>query len=78
MKTKAIEILKEEYKKAGMEIAEEALEKTAEVLFEKVLPRIAIEDENPIVKSISGVVLLAYPALKPALQKATDLNHDGE
>lgn len=76
--SKSLEILKEELKEAGVEIAEEILEKTVHVLFEKALPRIAVEEESAVIKSVAGVALLAYPALKPAIDKATDLNHDGK
>lgn len=78
MKVKAVEILKEELKSAGVEVAEEVLEKVSTVLFEKALPRIVVEEENGAVKAVAGVLAMAYPALKPALEKATDLNRDGQ
>lgn len=78
MKSNALKIVGEEFKKAGIDMAEEVLEKAVEVLFEKALPRVAVEDDNAIAKSLSGVVMLAYPALKPAIAKATDINHDGQ
>lgn len=75
---KTVEILKEELKKEGIEVAEEVLEKTVKCVFEKVLPRIAIEEDNVAAKSVAGVALMVYPALKPVIEKATDLNHDGQ
>lgn len=78
MKSKALEIIKDEYKKEFPEMAEEVIEKAVDVLFEKALPRIVVEDENPAVKSVCGVLTMIYPALKPAIDKATDLNHDGK
>jgi hypothetical protein len=78
MKSKALEIIKEEYKKEFPGIAEETVEASVKVLFEKALPRIAVEEENAAVKSVAGVALMAYPALKPAIDKVTDLNHDGQ
>jgi hypothetical protein len=75
---KTVEILKEELKKEGVEVAEEVLEKTVKVVFEKVLPRVAVEEENAAAKSVAGVALMIYPALKPVIEKATDLNRDGQ
>lgn len=75
---KSLEIIKEELKAAGIEIAEEAAEKVIAVVFEKALPRIAVEEENAAVKSVAMVLGMAYPAVKPALEKATDFNRDGQ
>ena len=75
---KSLEIIKEELKKAGIEVAEEVAEKVVATVFEKALPRIAVEEDNAAVKSVAGVVLLAYPAVKPAIEKATDFNRDGQ
>lgn len=75
---KTVEILKEELKFAGVVVAEEVLEKVVEVIFEKALPRVVLEEENAALKSVAGVLAMIYPTLKPAIQKATDLNRDGE
>jgi hypothetical protein len=76
--SKELEIAKEEFKKAGIDVAEEVLESIVHTTCEKVVPRLVLESENPIVKSVAGVVAMAYPAMKPAIDKATDLNHDGQ
>lgn len=77
-KSVALKIIGEEFKKGGIDMAEEVLEKAVSIMFEKALPRIAVEDENVAVKSVAGVAIMAYPALKPAVDKMTDLNHDGQ
>lgn len=74
---KTLEIMKEEFKASGVEVAEEVLEKAVSVLFEKVLPRVVAEEENAAVKSVAGVLALVYPTVKPVIAKATDLNRDG-
>lgn len=74
---KELEILKEEFKAAGIEMAEEVLEKAVEIFFEKALLRISIESENAAIKSVCSVVSMIYPMVKPAIEKATDLNKDG-
>lgn len=76
--SKELEIVKEEFEKAGIDMAEEVLEKAVSTLCEKVVPRLAIESEKPAIKAVAGVVAMAYPTLKPAIEKATDLNHDGK
>lgn len=78
MKVKAIKIIGEELKAAGVEVAEEVLEKVVSTVFEKALPRILVEEENPAIKSVAGVLAMVYPTLKPAIEKATDLNRDGQ
>ena len=52
MKTKDIVI--EEFKKAGLEVAEEAVEVVIKTVFEKVLPRLALEAEEATVKSVAA------------------------
>lgn len=75
---KSVQILKEELKAAGVEATEEVLEKAVKAIFEKALPRIVIEEDNTAVKSVAGVLAMVYPTLKPAIEKATDLNRDGQ
>lgn len=75
---KSVQIMKEEIQKAFPGVAEEVIEKGVAVIFEKALPRIAVEEDNAIVKSVAGVAVMAYPAIKPSLEKLTDLDHDGK
>ncbi len=76
--SKIVTILGEELKAAGVEIAEEVIEKAIATIFEKVLPRVIVEEESAMVKTVAGMLVTAYPAIKPAIEKATDLNKDGE
>lgn len=75
---KTFDIIKEELKASGVEIAEEVAEKAIKAIFEKALPRIAAEEENSAVKAVAGVLAMAYPAIKPSLEKMTDFNRDGQ
>lgn len=72
-----LEILKEEFKEAGIEIAEDVLEKAVLIFFEKALPKIAVQSESAAINSICSVVSIIYPIVKPVIEKATDLNKDG-
>lgn len=76
--SKVVSIFAEELKAAGVEIAEEVLEKAVATIFEKALPRVVVEEENAMVKTVAGMLVTAYPAIKPVLDKATDLNKDGQ
>lgn len=74
--SKIIEIIKEEGKKQGMEIAEVAIVKVYGVL-EAVAPRLAIEGEG-VEKVVGGILATAIPVFKSAIEKLADLNHDGK
>ena len=74
---KAVEIVKEEAKKAFPELGEEVLEAVVELLCEKIAPRLAVEAEEAAVKMIASGLVMIYPTIKPAIAKATDLNKDG-
>lgn len=74
---KALEILKEELSKEGLNAAEEAVIKIVEVIDAKVLPRLALEADEQAVKAIAGVAIPVFKALKPALLKSID-KIDGE
>lgn len=71
-------ILLEEAKKEGIEIAEEVLEQVVDCVLHKVLPRLAVEEDQAVIKGIALAALPIVAALQPMIDKATDLNHDGK
>lgn len=74
---KTFDILKEELKKEGLDIAEEVLVKFVNVIDQKILPRIAIEADEPAVKAVAAVAIPVFGALKPALLGAIDkIDHE--
>lgn len=75
---KFVEILKEEVKKSGLEVGEEVLEAVVAVITDHVIPRAAIEADEAVVKGICIAAIPVLAALKPVIEKATDLNHDGK
>lgn len=68
---KAIEILKEEAKKAGKHIEHEVLVDALE-LVKASLPRLAVEADEPAIKSVAGIALIVLPAIEPKIQEAID------
>lgn len=73
---KFLEILKEEGKKEGIEIAEVAIVKTYAIL-KATAPRMVIEGEG-VEKVVGGILSTALPVFEAAIQKLADLNHDGQ
>ena len=69
---KAVEILKEEFKKAGLAELEAVAEEAIKVVFEKIIPRLAVEADESYVKMAAGVASLASSALESAALKAAD------
>jgi len=69
---KALEIVVEEFKKEGIELLEENAKTATKILFEKVIPRLALESDESVVKMIAGVLVLAGPALEGSLLKLAD------
>ena len=74
---KAVEILKEEFEKEGMDIAEEVLASVVKIIGEKVLPRLAIEADESAVKAVAAIGIPVFKALEPSLLVAID-KLDGE
>lgn len=75
---KTVEIVKEELKKEFPGLAEDVIERGVKVVCEKIAPRLATEAEEPAFKMIGSGLVTVYPLVKPAIEKATDLNHDGQ
>ena len=73
---KAVDILKEEGKKAGVEAIEKALSEVLELL-EAAAPRLANEADEQAAKIVGSGLIMILPVLKPALLKVIDLDKDG-
>ncbi len=73
---KAVDILKEEGKKAGVEAIEKALSEVLELL-EAAAPRLANEADEQAAKIVGSGLVMILPVLKPALLKVIDLDKDG-
>lgn len=69
---KTLEIVKEEFKKSGLEVAEEVAEKVTCVLFDKVIPRLAVEAEEQGIKSACFFISPIAPVIKSELLKLED------
>jgi hypothetical protein len=74
---KAVDILKEEGKKAGIEAIEKALSEVLELL-EAAAPRLANEADEQAAKIVGSGLVMILPVLKPALLKVIDLDKDGQ
>lgn len=72
---KAVDILKEEAKKMGVEAAEKVLAEALELL-EAVAPRLANEAEESAAKVVGSGLVMILPVVKPSLEKVIDLNKD--
>lgn len=72
---KAMEIIKEEAEKKGIEAAEKVLQEALE-LIEAIAPRLALEAEEQGAKLVGSGLTMILPAVKPALEKLIDLNKD--
>ena len=73
-----MDIVKEEAKKEFPTLGEAALESIVDMIFGKIIPRLAAEAEEAPVKLGAAGITMIYPAFKPALDKLTDLNKDGK
>jgi hypothetical protein len=60
----ALQIIGEEFKKAGLELAEKDAEVVIKTIFEKVSPRLAAESDNATVKSIFTALLVFNPMIE--------------
>ena len=69
---KAVEIIGQELKAAGLAIVEKDVEVLLTCCAEKILPRLALEAEEAPAKAIASVLAIAISALKPSLEKAID------
>ena len=74
---KAVDILKEEGKKAGIEAIEKALSEVLELL-EAAAPRLANEADEQAAKIVGSGLVMILPVLKPALLKVIDLDKDNQ
>lgn len=74
---KAVDILKEEAEKKGIESAELVLAQALE-LIEAVAPRLAAEADEAPAKVIGSGLVMGLPVFKPSLEKLIDLNKDGK
>jgi hypothetical protein len=75
---KAVEIIVEELKKAGLVMGEVAAHELEKCLFHVIVPRLALEADEAAVKMIAGGALLVIPAIEPAIEKVLDFNKDGK
>jgi hypothetical protein len=73
---KAVDIVKEEFEKNGIEGAELLLLKVIESL-EAIAPRLALEADESAAKIVGSGLAIALPVFKPTLMGLIDLNHDG-
>lgn len=73
-----VQIVTEELKKEGLLIAEENIELFIGLIFEKIIPRLALESENTTIKMIASGAQLVWPTIKPKITELADLNHDGK
>jgi hypothetical protein len=74
---KASEILKEEIKKELGHISEEIVMEITKFTLDKLIPRLALDAEEPSVRSACGVAQMIVPVIKPMLIVAID-KIDGE
>ena len=73
----AIEILKEVAKEKGIDLAEKAIMQAFEVL-EAAAPKLALEAEESVAKTLGGLLSMVLPAIKPSIEKLADLDKDGK
>lgn len=73
----AIEILKEVAKEKGIDLAEKGIMEAFGIL-EAAAPRLALEAEEPVFKTIGGLLAMVVPAVKPSIEKLADLDKDGK
>ena len=71
----AIEILKEVAKEKGIDFAEKGIMQAFEVL-EVAAPRLAVEAEESVAKTLGGLLTMVLPAIKPSIEKLADLDKD--
>lgn len=74
---KTIDILKEEAKKEGLELAEVACQKTIKVI-KSTLARAALEADEEAFKAVAPIGTIVVTALDPMVEKLIDFNHDGK
>ena len=72
----SVEILKEEFEKAGLVVAEEAAMKALEAL-KSTMARIALEGEEASLKTIAPIATIVLTAIEPQLLKLIDFNKNG-
>ena len=70
MKTK--DIIVEELKKAGLNMAEEEAKLAFNALCDGIIPRLAMEADEAMIKSASALLLMALPTFKPVVLEAID------
>ena len=76
-KMKAVDIIKEEFSKKGLEGGELLLGKVIEAL-EAIAPRLAVEAEESAAKIVGSALSMGLPVFKPTLEKLIDLDKDGK
>lgn len=69
---KATQIIVSEFEAAGLAIAEEVAEKIINITFDKVMPRLAVEADEQLVKSVAAVIVATSGITKPMALKAVD------
>ena len=74
---KSLEIVKEELKELGLDVAEETVMEVIKAIGKKILPRIAAEEDNAIIKGAMLIAIPAFAAIKPSLIQLAD-KIDGE
>lgn len=74
---KSVEILKEEFEKAGLVVAEEVSLKVVEAIKSSLI-RMAAEADESAIKSMAPVGTLVLTALDGEIKKLIDFNKDGK
>ena len=68
----SVEIIKEEFKAAGLEMAEETAKKFFLVLEGKIIPRLATEATDEKIKALASISGVVIGAMKPIVLAAID------
>ena len=74
---KAVDIIKEAAKEKGIDLAEKAIMQAFEVL-EVAAPKLALEADEAVAKTLGGLLSMVLPAIKPSIEKLADLDKDGK
>jgi len=69
---KTVEIVKEEFKKIGLDIAEDAVIAATKVLIEKIVPRLALEADESAIKAVAAVAAPLLVFVEPKILELAD------
>jgi len=68
----ASQIVKEQLKQQGLELAEETVKKVFEVIEAHLIPALAAEAEEANIRSLASILKIVIDPLKPVILKAID------